>query len=155
MLEGAGALLQEGAQWESINFLHAFLDGLKAPAPWCRWDMGDYSAGCVRTLAWAGGVLNNQPNFFSERFEKGLSFLFKEPRIETRSARRRGLYCSELGRISSISITPATLSRKRFMQELMVMEQKRIMEGSRPTGALTSTVISKVVYLSRFKGNGG
>ena len=39
-------------------------------------------------------------------------------RIEMRYAMRRGLFCSELGRILSISIMPAKLSKERFMEEL-------------------------------------
>ncbi len=61
------------------------------------------------------------------------------PRIETNLVWRMGLLCSELDRIASIPIMPATLSRERFMQALTVMEQMCIMEGHQ-MGALTSTV---------------
>jgi hypothetical protein len=53
-----------------------------------------------------------------------LSNIKSSPRIDINSLMRKGLLCSELGRISSISIMPAKLSRERFMQELM--EQRRV-----------------------------
>ncbi len=40
------------------------------------------------------------------------------PKIEMHYAMRRGLFCSELSRISSISIMPTKLSKERFMEEL-------------------------------------
>jgi hypothetical protein len=72
--------------------------------------------------------------------QQSLSSIAFLPRIEINLVRRRGLLCSELGRILSISIMPALQSRERLMQELMEQE-KRMMEGSHQMGALILTVI--------------
>jgi hypothetical protein len=52
---------------------------------------------------------------WSER--PSLSSIASSPRIEINSPMRRGVFCSELGRISSISIMLTKLSREKFMEE--------------------------------------
>ncbi len=49
------------------------------------------------------------------------SSIASSPRINIHQAMRRGLFCSELGRISSTSTMPVKLSKDRFIEELLIV----------------------------------
>ncbi len=75
----------------------------------------------ARFSPWVGKHFLSMNSIGSMDVERtpSLSSIASSPRTEIGSLMRGGLFCSGLGRISSISITPAELSRERCKQEFL------------------------------------
>ncbi len=77
--------------------------------------------------------------------QPSLSSIASSPRTEIDSLMKRGLLCSGLGRIPSISIMPAQLSRERCTQELLAQTPHAMKVWMQPRSARQKSMMKFLI----------